>query len=78
MFIARISNSGIPCQISASGLKSEMMKTFGLITYLKDLCWISAVGTRAAVATEVRASSAVGIENNIMAFLVNPKKRIDG
>jgi hypothetical protein len=74
MFIAMMSNSGIPCQISASGLKSEMIKTLGLITYSKDLSWISALGTRAAVTTEAKASSTAGIEDNMMAFLFHPKK----
>jgi hypothetical protein len=46
------------------------MKTLGLITYSKDLCWISALGTRAAVATEARANSAVGIVDNMMAVSV--------
>lgn len=54
MFNAKMSNSGMPYQISASGSNMEMMKTFGFTTYSKARGCTFAAGTKLAEAADRR------------------------
>lgn len=58
MFKAKMSNSGMPYQISASGSNIEMMKTFGFTTYSKARGCTLAAGTKLAEAADSRVRAA--------------------
>jgi len=58
MFKAKMSNSGMPYQISASGSNIETMKTFGFTTYSKARACTFAAGTKLAEAADSRVKAA--------------------
>lgn len=58
MFRAKMSNSGMPYQMSASGSNIETMKTFGFTTYSKARGCTFEAGTRLAEAADSRLKAA--------------------